>query len=82
MVRASPEQIIAYFMNFDSKHRQSELHAETIERWEVQKVVNLHKTSVFQEHKLEPSPSHVHASASLGGGSPMSRPRTYLQASL
>ncbi len=44
VVRASPEQIIAYFMNFDSKHRQSELQAETIERWEV---VNLHKTSVF-----------------------------------
>jgi hypothetical protein len=54
MIRASPEQIVAYVMHFDSKVHQSQLDPEVDVRQEILEVKNLHHLVMFYEGKTAP----------------------------
>ena len=54
LIRASPEQVVAYLMHWDSKHKRSLSSTAMTVRFEVLERRNLHHTIVYLEVKTAP----------------------------
>jgi hypothetical protein len=65
LVPASPEQIIAFLMQIDSKFYQSKFNPKVDVRCEILEVKNLHCTVVFSEVKTAPFDNRTFLNATL-----------------
>ncbi len=58
MVRSTPQEIVAYSLNSDSRHIQSTIDPTVFIRFDVVEHVNAHQTIAFNRLKLGPGLSH------------------------
>ena len=65
VIRTSPEQIIAYLMHYDSKHRLSQLRLDFDVRHDVVEVKNLHHMVISDERKTAPFENRCFLQANL-----------------